>query len=148
MIDLETPKQLVTKAAYAAVGAPVVIGRRIKDLGAKVADQTQAQYEVFADEGAKVAKQLQKRNVVEELEQRIHLDKVQDRVDKLRDQLEQTLHSWRDSFVPGETESENAAADAVAKEAPEKKAATKPATKAKAKKAPAKSRPAGKPASK
>ena len=148
-MDLETPKQLVTKAAYAAVGAPVVIGRRIKDLGVKVADQTQAQYEVFADEGAKVAKQLQKRNVVEELEQRIHLDKVQDRVEKLRDQLEQTLHSWRDSFVPGEAESgETAATDAVAKEAPEKTPATKPATKAKAKKAPAKSRPAGKPAAK
>jgi hypothetical protein len=144
MMDLETPKQLVTKAAYAAVGAPVVIGRRIKDLGAKVADQTQAQYEVFADEGAKVAKQLQKRNVVEELEQRIHLDKVQDRVEKLRDQLEQTLHSWRDSFVPGETESDEAAAE----KAPEKKVATEPAPKAKAKKAPAKSRPAGKPATK
>jgi len=144
MMDLETPKQLVTKAAYAAVGAPVVIGRRIKDLGAKVADQTQAQYEVFADEGAKVAKQLQKRNVVEELEQRIHLDKVQDRVEKLRDQLEQTLHSWRDSFVPGETESDEAAAE----KAPEKNVATEPAPKAKAKKAPAKSRPAGKPATK
>jgi hypothetical protein len=143
-MDLETPKQLVTKAAYAAVGAPVVIGRRIKDLGAKVADQTQAQYEVFADEGAKVAKQLQKRNVVEELEQRIHLDKVQDRVEKLRDQLEQTLHSWRDSFVPGETEPDEAAAE----KAPEKKVATEPAPKAKAKKAPAKSRPAGKPATK
>jgi hypothetical protein len=148
-MDLETPKQLVTKAAYAAVGAPVVLGRRIKDLGVKVADHTQAQYEIFADEGAKMAEQLQKRNVVEEFEQRIHLDKVQDRVEKLRDQLEQTLHSWRDSFVPAEAESEDAVKEpAAAKKAPAKKAATKPAAKAKAKKAPAKSRPAAKPTSK
>ncbi len=140
-MDLENPKQLVTKAAYAAVGAPIVIGRRIKEFGVRVADQTQVQYEVCADEGAKMAKQLQKRNVVEELEQRIHLDKVQDRVEKLRDQLEGTLHSWRESFPPAPEPEPAASKPAAAKPAAKKAPAAK-------KTAAAKKAPAGKPSTK
>jgi hypothetical protein len=151
-MDLDSPKQLVTKAGYAAVGAPIVIGRRIKDLGAKLADHTQAQYEAFANEGAKMTQQLQKRNVVEEIEQRIHLDKVQDRVEKLRDQLEGALHSWRESFAPmapsapdGATTKAPTAAPKAEKPAAKKAPTRKPGAKAAAKKAPAKGSPAGKP---
>ena len=99
----ETQKDLVTKAAYVALGAPVVATRAVREYSSKLAEGAQTQIAGFAEEGEKTAKKLQGGSVVEELQHRVDLEKVQDRVEKLRDQLEGALQSWRESFTPTDT---------------------------------------------
>ena len=160
---MESSKDLVTKTIYAAIGAPVVFGRKFKvyaekasEFGPKVTEGAQHTFEEWADEGEKFTKGLQDSSVVEEVQSRVDLDKVQDRVEKLRDQLETSMTTWREGFAPGGKPAEKApakkapatktATKAPAKKAPAKKpAAKKPATKTTAKKAPAKKAPAKKP---
>ncbi|HEX9643484.1 MAG TPA: hypothetical protein VGC11_05755 [Acidimicrobiia bacterium] len=147
-MNIESQKQLAGKAMYAAIGAPVVYVRKLRDYGDKLAgysdklsDQAQTAFSEWAKEGEKVAKQLQEgkvgfRPVVEEIQSRVDLEKVQDRVEKLRDQLEDALTSWRESFSPAaHKDAGNGAAAKTPAKAP---AATAPAKKAPAKKAPAK----------
>jgi hypothetical protein len=136
-MDFETPKKLAQKTAFVAVGAPVVVARKVKGFSTKMVSDAQTQIDTYAKEGKKVTKQIKDRNVVEELEHRINIDKVQDRVEQLRDQLESTLNNWRESFTPAAEESakKTAAAKPAAKKAPATKATAK---KASAKKAPAK----------
>lgn len=107
---LDTQKELATKAVYAAIGAPVVVTRQLRGYGdklavysEKVAEAGKAQVEVYATEGEKLTKKLQGNTVVGEIQSRVDLDKVTDRVEKLRDQLEAAMQSWRESFTPGET---------------------------------------------
>jgi cell division septation protein DedD len=142
-MNLKSQKELARKAFYASIGAPVVAGRMAKDLadkliakGSDFGDMAQKRFEEFSVEGQKVTKQLRDADVVEEIQSRMDFDKVQDRVEKMRDQLEGALEAWRDSFTP-------AAKPVEVKKAPASKPATKkPATKAAAKpaakKAPAK----------
>jgi hypothetical protein len=152
-MNMESSKDLVTKTIYAAIGAPVVFGRKVKvyaekatEFGPKVTEGAQHTFEEWAEEGEKFTKGLQDSSVVEEVQSRVDLDKVQDRVEKLRDQLEHSMTTWREGFAPGGQPAEEApakkapAAKAPAKKAPAKKA---PAPKATAKKAPAK-KPAAK----
>jgi hypothetical protein len=162
-MKLEGQKQLAGKAMYAAIGAPVVYVRKLRDYGDKLAgysdklsEQAQTAFSEWAKEGEKVAKQLQEgkvgfRPVVEEIQSRVDLEKVQDRVEKLRDQLEDALTSWRESFSPaahkdaGNGGAAKTPAKAPAAKAPAKAPAAKvPAKKAPAKKAPAKKAPATK----
>ena len=141
-MDLKTPKEVARKTAYAAVGAPVVVTRKVKEFSSKMMSDAQHQIDEYAAEGEKVTKQLKDRNVVEELEHRMNIDKVQDRVEQLRDQLENTLNNWRESFAPEEEKApaaksaakKPAAKKPAAKKAPAKAAAKKPAAKAATKK--------------
>jgi hypothetical protein len=152
---LKTQKDLATKALYAAVAAPVVAGRRLKEYGTKVveysgkwADEAQTQFAELASEGEKMTANLRDRNVVEELQSRVDLEKVQDRVEHLRDQLEGALSSWRESFTPEEpAKKAPATTTAAAKKPAAKKAPAKTTAAAKkpaAKKAPAKTTAAAK----
>ena len=144
-MDLTTSKKAMQRTAYAAVGAPFVVGRKLRGFGSRIVEDAQTQYDEYADEGEKLTKQLRERNVVEEIEHRIHIDKVQDRVEQLRDQLENTLNSWRESFVPEEEPKKPAAKKPAAKKpAATKEAATaaKPAAKKPAAKKPAAKKPA------
>jgi hypothetical protein len=152
-MDLKTQKEFATKAFYAAIGAPVVYGRKVKaytekivEYGDKMTDQAQSAFDDWAEEGEKVTKSFSDRKVVEELQNRVDLDKVQDRVEKLRDQLETALHNWRESFTPAakpEMIPVEEAPKAPAKTTPTRTAAKKaPAKKVAAKKAPAKKAPA------
>ncbi len=155
-MDLKAPKDMAKKTAFVAVGAPVVVARKVKDFGTKMMSDAQTQLDSYATEGEKVTKQIKDRNVVEELEHRMNIDKVQDRVEQLRDQLENTLSNWRESFTPAAEEAAKKTAavkpapkktpvtKAAAKKAPAKKTAPKkaPAAKAAAKKTPAKKAPA------
>ncbi len=140
-MDMKAPKEAAKKTAYVAVGAPVVVARKVKDFGTKFMSDAQGQIDEYAAEGEKVTKQLKDRNVVEELEHRMNIDKVQDRVEQLRDQLETTLNNWRESFVPEaekKAEPKKEAAKPAAKKAPATKAtAKKPAAKKPAAKKPA-----------
>ena len=153
-MNMESSKDLATKTLYAAIGAPVVFGRKVKaytekatELGPKVTEGAQHTFEECAEEGEKFTKGLQDSSVVEEVQSRVDLDKVQDRVEKLRDQLEHSMTTWREGFAPGGKPAEKApakkapAAKVPAKKAPAKKA---PAAKAPAKKTPAKKAPATK----
>jgi hypothetical protein len=145
-VDFKSGKDAMRRTAFAVMGAPFVMGRQVKDMGSKLVDGAQTQIDEYATEGEKLTKQLKDRNVVEEIENRIHIDKVQDRVEQLRDQLENTLNNWRESFTPVE---ETPAKKPAAKKAPAEKAAREAtAKKAPAKKAPAKKAPAKKPAAK
>ena len=131
------------KALYAAIGAPVVVGRKLADLGSQMTDDVTTRFEAWAKEGEKVTEQLRSRDVIEELSGLVDIDQLQGRVEKLRDQLEDVLESWRENFRP---EIERAA---PAVKAPATKPAAKaPAAKAPARKAPAKRAPARKPAAK
>jgi hypothetical protein len=140
-MDMKAPKEVIKKSAFVAVGAPVMVARKVKELSTKMMADAQTQIDEYAAEGEKVTKQLKDRNVVEELEQRINIDKVQDRVEHLRDQLETTLNNWRESFAPeGEKKAEEPKKAPVAKKAPAKAPAAKkaPAKKTTAKKTTAK----------
>jgi hypothetical protein len=139
-MNMESSKDLVTKTVYATIGAPVVIGRKVKayaekatELGPKVTEGAQHTFEEWAEEGEKFTKGLQDSSVVEEVQSRVDLDKVQDRVEKLRDQLETSMTTWREGFAPGGKPAEKAPAK-------------KPAAKTTTKKAPAAKAPAKKPA--
>lgn len=147
-MSLKTQKMLAKKAFYAGIGAPVVAGRMAKDVAEKIADQgtkmsksAQDRFTEFSKEGEKVTKQLRDTDVVEEIQSRVDFDKVQDRVEKMRDQLEGALDSWRESFTPAAKPV--ATRKPAAKKAPASKpAARKPATKATTRKPAAKKAPA------
>ena len=158
------------KAFYAAVGAPMVTMKRtgdaLKELSEKLTDRVgelsdkftgdaRKEFDLWADEGEKLVNKVSEQKVVEDLSARVDLDEIQERVGKLRDQLEDILSSWRESFAPGDAvekpvvkvEKKPAAKKPAAKTAPAKKPATKkPATKAAttATKKPAAKKPAAK----
>jgi hypothetical protein len=128
---MKDQKETATKAVHAALGAPVVITRRVRTIGSQQLKELSERFAGYSDrlsttaqtlvddsavEGEKVAKQIRGNQVVEELQHRVDLDKVTDRVEKLRDQLEAAMQSWRESFNPGEAKE---AAKKVAVEAEE-----------------------------
>ena len=113
------------KAAYAMVGAPVVAGRRLAEYGGKLREGACREFDQLAAEGEKVTEDLRERQVVSEFKEKVDLEQLQDRVEKLRDQLEDTLASWRESFRP-DTEKTSDEEPVTEKKAP---AAKKPAAK-------------------
>jgi hypothetical protein len=158
---MKNQKETATKAVHASLGAPVVITRRVRHIGGeqlrelrerlagyseKLTATAQDLVDEYAVEGEKEAKQIRGNTVVEELQNRVDLDKVTARAEKLRDQLEAAMQSWRESFNPGEAKE---AATKVAVEAEETK--TVPAAKRPAKttgttaRKPAARKPAAKP---
>jgi len=118
------------KAAFAAVGAPMVAGKRIVEVAGKGWKTLQKEFETWVAEGERLSDEVREGKVVAEIKERVDFDQLQGRVEKLKDQLEDVLTNWRDSFKPGETEEE--AEEAVAPKAAPKKpaAAKKPAAKA------------------
>jgi hypothetical protein len=139
---------------YAAVGAPVVAARKLTDqvneIKGKVSKETNSYTKVaneaidgWAVEGEKVVSGIRDGKVVEEISQKVDLDQAKEQVSKLRDQLEDMLATWRQSFRPEKAEGNGPADKSVAKPAAKKPAAkssaAKPATKASAAKTTAKS---------
>lgn len=103
------------KAAYAVMGAPVVTGRRIADYAGKVGKTLQKEFEAWIAEGERLSGEMNETKVVTELKERVDLDQLQGRVEKLKDQLEEVLTNWRDTFKPGEAEVAEAADPAAEK---------------------------------
>ena len=145
---LESQKDFATRAFHVALGAPVVAGRMVREYSSKLADysgkwtdEASNRIDESAAEGEKIASRMRDASVVEGLQSRVDLEKIQDRVERLRDQLEGALETWRDSFA-----AEGPADDAPKPEAnkPAAKSTAKPAVakKAPAKKAPTKKAPA------
>jgi hypothetical protein len=127
---------------YAAVGAPVVVARKVGDqmstLKGKL-DKETANYgkaaekaiKAWAAEGEKVVNKISEGKVVEEISSKVDLDQAKVQVTKLRDQLEDMLATWRTSFRP-EKAAEKAPVTSASKPAAKKPAATaakKPAAK-------------------
>lgn len=123
---------------YAAVGAPVVAARkvtdRVNDLKGRVSKETTSYTEAankaiddWATEGEKVVTEIRDGKVVEEISQKVDLDQAKEQVSKLRDQLEDMLATWRQSFRP-EEQSKTAPADKTAAETTTKASAAKSST--------------------
>jgi gas vesicle protein len=111
------------KAAFAVMGAPVVAGRRIADYAGKVGKGLQKELDAWITEGERLSGELREGKVVTEIKERVDIDQLQGRVEKLKDQLEDVLTNWRETFKPGEAEVE--AEQPAAKPATKKKAAPK-----------------------
>ena len=144
-------KDIATKAVYAAMGAPMVARRRLTEMGSRMIEGARKEYSAWAEEGEKVGKQIRSSDMVEELSSRIDLEEIQGRVDKVRDQLDDVLANWRESFRPeagkpagGPKATKPAAKPAAKKAAATKPAAKKPAAKTTAAKKPAAKKPAAK----
>lgn len=127
---------------YATVGAPVVAARRMGEgvtvLRTKITDGATEYSKVaekaidsWAVEGQKVVDRISDGKVVDEITAKVDLDGAKEQVSKLRDQLEDILATWRQSFRP----------EKAADKAAEVKAAPSAATKAPAKKPAAKNTP-------
>jgi cell division protein FtsN len=133
---------------YAAVGAPVVAVRKVSDqvstLKGRFSEETSNYTKVanktideWATEGEKLVSGIREGKVVEEISQKVDLDQAKEQVSKLRDQLEDMLATWRQSFRPEKTEE---ATPEPKDEAP----ASKPVTKKPVAKTPAAKKPAAK----
>ena len=133
------------KALYAAVGAPVVTYRvaseAVSELRARfnkeansLSETAQRNMSKWATEGEKVWNRLSDAKVVDEFASRVDFDQVSTQVNKLRDQLEDLLATWRSSFRPEKlpTIKAEASAEGVKFETiPAKKPAARKATAAK-----------------
>jgi hypothetical protein len=118
------------KAAYAAVGAPVVAGRRVADYAGKVRKSLQKEFEIWVAEGERLSGEVSEGKVVSEIKERVDFENLQGRVEKLKDQLEEVLTNWKETFKPGEDNPEAAETEAAAETKTAKKsAAKKPAAK-------------------
>ncbi len=135
---------------YAAVGAPVVAVRkvsdRVGDLKGRVTKETNSYTKManetideWASEGEKLLAGIREGKVVEEISQKVDLDQAKEQVSKLRDQLEDMLDTWRQSFRPEQTATATPApkTSAAREPATKKPAANKPAVKTSAAKKPA-----------
>ena len=137
---------------YAAVGAPVVVARRVSDqvnaFSGRVSEDTANYTKVaekaidgWATEGKKFVNMVTEGKVAEEISSKVDLDQAKEQVSKLRDQLEDMLATWRTSFRPEKAEEvKNAAKKPAAKST----ATKKPAAKSTATKKPAAKKPAAK----
>ncbi len=112
------------KAAYALIGAPVWAAKKLTEMTSDVGDVTRREFDAWVKEGEQLAKRLSDGKMVEEWSERVDLDQIQEQVEKLRDQLEGVLGSWRENF---RTDDKPAAEPAAKKPAARKPATKKPA---------------------
>ncbi len=123
---------------YAVVGAPVVAARKVGDKAGDIRTRlsenatgygqaAEKAIDKWAVEGEKVVGRISDGKVVEEISSKVDLDQAKEQVGKLRDQLEDMLATWRNSFRPEKTVVSTKPAEPA--KAPAKKPAAKPAAK-------------------
>ncbi len=103
------------KAIFAAVGAPVVtvkwVGGRLGEARENVGDkatklaerfgtEARKEYDVWAAQGEKIVTRLSEQPVVEDFASRVDLDQLQGQMHRIREQLDDMLEAWRESFRP------------------------------------------------
>ena len=152
---METKKYL-----YAAVGAPVSVAKttqtRVEEIRGKIEENMKAlgndaqkRIDDWATAGESAVGRITDTKTIDELTTRVDFDQVQTQVNKLRDQLEDLVATWRSNFRPATEGADSPKAEVEAKPAAKKPAAKKPAAKKPAAKKPAaKSTAAKKPAAK
>lgn len=140
---------------YAAVGAPVVVARRVGDkfhdlrvrLNEGASEASKAAEKALSDwaaEGEKVVGRLTDRKMVDELTAKVDLDQAKEQVTRLRDQLEDMLDTWRHSFRPEQAEEKPAEPAPKTSAAPAVKTTAKAPAKKPAARKPAASKPTSK----
>ena len=139
------------KYLYAAVGAPVAVAKstqtRVDGIRTKIEENMKAlgqdaqkRIDDWATTGESTVERITDTKTIDELTTRVDFDQVQTQVNKLRDQLEDLVATWRSNFRPA-TEATAPAAKPVTEAKP---AAKKPAAKSTAAKKPAAKKPAAK----
>lgn len=123
-------REKAQKAAYAVVGAPVVAGKKIAGYTGKIGKSAQKEFENWVSEGERMTSQVREGKVVTEIKERVDFEQLQGRVEKLRDQLEDVLAGWRESFKP--EDEEDAAVEEAVEPKPKKKTTAKAKTTKKA----------------
>jgi hypothetical protein len=118
----------VTDAFYAAIGAPVLASRKLYEVGGRAVTVVRDGVTASAEEGRTVADKIGEGKVVEELNTRFEVD---ERVGKLRDQVEHVIERWRDGFQADKDEEKAAKAEKPAKAQTAKKETAKKAPAAK-----------------
>ncbi len=137
---IQIPKEQVTKAFYALLGAPVLTTAKLRELSKEVGRDLSKELsglgvDEFAAEGEKLASRLQDRKVVEQVQHKVEdvqakvdVEQLQVQVEKLRDQLEGVLANWRETFAPVEKRSTVSRVPVEAEESAPKKTAPKKTT--------------------
>ncbi len=144
------------KYLYAAVGAQVSIAKaaqaKVEEMREKLAESAQtftkdAQKRVteWATEGEGFVTKLSDTSPIEDIAARVDFDQMQTQVNRLRDQLEDLMATWRTNFRPAGKEEQMPAGKVEVEVAPAG-AAKKPAAKKPAARKPAAKKPAAKPA--
>lgn len=110
------------KAAFAVIGAPVVAKKRLTKASTKWRKTARKEFDAWVTEGERLTAEVRDGKVVDDIKEKVDFDQLQGRVEKLRDQLEDVLASWRSNFKPAETAKKPAPAA-------KKPAARKPAAK-------------------
>jgi hypothetical protein len=90
------------KAAYAAVGAPVLAGRRIAEAFHRLSGTARKEFDVCAEEGERFTSRMRERPVVEDLKVKVDLSQIQDRMGRWREQLEGKLKQRRETLASEE----------------------------------------------
>jgi predicted metal-dependent phosphoesterase TrpH len=112
----------VKKAAYAAVGAPVVAVKHVSRMSGSWRKSAKREFEKWVTEGERMTSEIRQGKVVGEIKEKVDFDHLQGRVEKLRDQLEEVLANWRTTFKPDKAaEPEAAVAGAADKKAANRK---------------------------
>ena len=96
---MDTQKENARKAFYAAVGAPMVTGRKFKEFSTNLFTETS--FDDLEAAGREVTGAIRESKVVEQIHVKVDVDQFQERVEVLREQLETALHNWREQFTPG-----------------------------------------------
>lgn len=99
------------KYLYAAVGVQVAAAKaaqtKLEELMSKVSDNAtsastdlKGRIETWAGEGEKFLGKVTDTKAIDELTSKVDFDQVQTQVNKLRDQLEDIVSTWRSNFRP------------------------------------------------
>ncbi len=146
------------KYAYAAIGAPVAIAKqaqeKIDDVRGRATDaalefskDARDRMTAWSKEGEKLVGKVTDSKRIDDLTARVDFEQAKEQVNKLRDQLEDLLSTWKANFRP-ETKpvgKETVVIEAPAKSTPAKSTAAKStAAKSTTAKKPAAKKPAGK----
>ncbi len=146
------------KYAYAAIGAPVAIAKqaqeKIDDVRGRATDaalefskDARDRMTAWSKEGEKLVGKVTDSKRIDDLTARVDFEQAKEQVNKLRDQLEDLLSTWKANFRP-ETKpvgKETVVIEAPAKSTPAKSTAAKSTTaKSTTAKKPAAKKPAGK----
>ena len=126
---METKKYL-----YAAVGAPVTVLKaaqdKVEEIREKLSESTktftgdaQKQVDSWATEGESFVTKLTESKAIDDITAKVDFDQMQTQVNRLRDQLEDLVETWRANFQPASKE--EAPKEAVKVEEPKKAPAKK-----------------------
>ena len=80
----------VKKAAYAAVGAPVIAAKHVGRMSGTWRKSAKREFEKWVSEGERMTAEIRDGKVVGEIKEKVDFDHLQGRVEKLRDLAERT----------------------------------------------------------